>query len=268
MPRRPNDSNTHVSHENEYDNTMVDMLELVWGEGFMAPGGPGSVAKMVAGLDIRGKRVVDVGCGLGGPALVLAERFGARVVGIDLEAPLIERARERAAARGLADRVRFDVVEVGPLPFPDASVDVVLSAGAYTQTADKLSAFRDCRRALEPGGAISLYDWLRVDDDLSDDMRTWIELEGLSYSLETLDRYAEILSEAGFVDVRVEDASDWYRRRAREEFEMIQTPEMFSRMVDAMGREQAEHFVENWRAMAVVCEKGEMRQGYCRGRKP
>jgi hypothetical protein len=35
-----------------------------------------------------------------------------------------------------------------------------------------------------------------------------------------------------------------------------------------MGREQAEHFVENWRAMLVVCEKGEMRQGYTRGRKP
>ena len=39
-------------------------------------------------------------------------------------------------------------------------------------------------------------------------------------------------------------------------------------MSGSMGREQAEHFVENWRAMVVVCQKGEMRQGYCRGRKP
>jgi SAM-dependent methyltransferase len=247
---------------------MVDMLELIWGEGFMAPGGPGNVEKMVAGLDLRGKRVVDVGCGLGGPACVLAERFGAQVVGIDLEPPLIERARARAAAKGLEDRVSFRVVEPGPLPFPDASVFLVLSAGAYTQTADKLGAFRDCLRVLEPGGVISLYDWLRVEGDMSDDMRRWIELEGLSYALETLDRYAEILGKAGFVDVRIEDASDWYRRRAREEFELMKSPAMFERMVETMGREQAEHFVEDWRAMVVVCEKGEMRQGYCRGRKP
>ncbi len=267
MSRRPNDSNTHASHENEYHDAMVDMLELVWGEGFMAPGGPGSVAKMVAGLDSRGKQVVDVGCGLGGPALVLAERFGARVVGIDLEAPLIERARERAAARGLADRVRFDVVEVGPLPFPDASVYAVLSAGAYTQTEDKLSAFRDCLRVLEPGGAITLYDWLRVEGELSEDMRAWVELEGLSYSLETLDRYAEILDAAGFVDVDVEDASDWYRRKVVEEYEALVEPSTFDNMVASLGREQAEHFVENWRALVVVCEKGEMRQGYTRGRK-
>jgi len=39
-------------------------------------------------------------------------------------------------------------------------------------------------------------------------------------------------------------------------------------MVELLGQKDADHFVENWRAMLVVCEKGEMRQGYCRGRRP
>jgi len=39
-------------------------------------------------------------------------------------------------------------------------------------------------------------------------------------------------------------------------------------MVERLGQKDADHFVENWRAMLVVCEKGEMRQGYCRGRRP
>jgi hypothetical protein len=39
-------------------------------------------------------------------------------------------------------------------------------------------------------------------------------------------------------------------------------------MVDLLGQQDADHFVENWRAMVVVIESGEMRQGYCRGQKP
>jgi phosphoethanolamine N-methyltransferase len=256
-----------MGHQDEYHDAMIDMLELVWGEGFMAPGGRGNVVKMVEGLDLTGRTVVDVGCGLGGPAFVLAEEFGARVVGIDLEEPLVERARARAEEKGLADRVRFQAVEVGPMPFEDASVDLVMSAGAYTQTEDKLSAFRDCLRVLVPGGSIRLYDWTHVGGDLSDDMRRWIELEGLTYSLETQARYAELLEEAGFTDVAVEDGSAWYRRKAAEEYEEMKGP-LFPKMVQVMGREQAEHFVEDWRAMVVVCQSGEMRQTYSRGIKP
>ncbi len=253
--------------QGEYHDAMVKTLELLWGEGFMAPGGPGSVARMVEGLALQGRLVVDVGCGLGGPARVLARDFGARVVGLDLEAPLLRQARVRAEAEGLAGRVRFQQVARGPLPFEDATVDVVISAGAYTQTEAKLEAFRDCWRVLRPGGAIRLYDWTRRDAELSEDMRYWIEVEGLTYALETLERYGELLEQAGFVEVRVEDASEWYRRRVAEEYGALRGP-LFGRLLELCGREQAEHFVENWRALARVCESGEMRQGYCRGRKP
>lgn len=256
-----------MAHADEYHDAMLETCQLLWGEGFLAPGGPGNVARLVGGLDLRDRRVVDVGCGLGGPACVLAEEFGAYVVGIDLEPPLIERARARAAERGLEDRVRFEVVELGPLPFTDESVDLVISAGAFTQTADKYTAFRDCHRILKPGGSIALYDWNRIEGELSQDMRRWIELEGLTYQLETLERYGELLEQAGFVDVETEDASAWYRKQVEKEYAAIRGP-LFARMCEAMGREQAEHFVEDWRAMLVVCEKGEMRQGYSRGRKP
>ena len=45
---------------------MIRMLELIWGEGFMAPGGPAKVDDLVSGLDLQGKRVLDIGSGLGG----------------------------------------------------------------------------------------------------------------------------------------------------------------------------------------------------------
>jgi phosphoethanolamine N-methyltransferase len=256
-----------MTHENEYHDNMVTMLELIWGEGYMAPGGPGNVARMLRGINTRGKRILDIGCGIGGPAFEMARTFGAEVVGIDLEAPLIERARAAAARYGLAAQCTFQTVDIGPLPFAAQSFDIIVSSGAFTQTKDKEPVFRDCFGVLRPGGTLSCYDWLRSNGEYSEDMRYWFELEGLTYSLETLDDYARHFQQAGYTDVETEDASSWYRRQVRQEYELMRG-ELYSRMVELLGQESADHFVEDWRAMVVVCEKGEMLQGYCRGRRP
>ena len=256
-----------MTHENEYHDNLVQMLELIWGTGYMAPGGAGNVARMLTDIDTVGKRILDIGCGIGGPALEMVQTHGASVVGIDLEAPLIERAQRRAQALGLENEARFEVVEIGPLPFDDGSFDIVVSSGALTQTEDKRSVFRDCHRVLVPGGYVSCYDWLKSDRDYSDDMRYWFKMEGLTYSLETLDAYADILHDSGFNSVVIEDASDWYREQAKKEYALMRG-ELFPRMVELLGEADAQHFVENWRAMVVVCDSGEMRQGYCRGQKP
>jgi phosphoethanolamine N-methyltransferase len=256
-----------MSHENEYHDNMITMLELIWGEGYMAPGGPGNVARMLRGVEACGKRILDIGCGIGGPAFEMARTFGAEVVGIDLEAPLIERARSAAARHGLAEQCTFQTVDIGPLPFPEQSFDIIVSAGALTQTKDKAAIFRNCFDVLRPGGYLSCYDWLRSHDDYSDDMHYWFKLEGLTYSLETLDDYARHFRQCGYADVEIEDASAWYRRQARHEYELM-CGDLYPRMVELLGQESADHFVEDWRGMVIVCEKGEMLQGYCRGRRP
>jgi ubiquinone/menaquinone biosynthesis C-methylase UbiE len=255
-----------MSHQNEYHDSMIAMLELVWGEGFMAPGGEGNVAKMVEGLELEGRRLLDLGCGLGGPACLLADEYGAEVVGTDLEAPLIERAQRRAAERGIGDRARFEVVTAGPLSFEDESFDLVISSGGLTQTADKLGIFKELLRVLKPGGSFSGYDWMKSEGEYSDDMKYWFEQEGLTYAMETPRGQQAILREAGFGEVDVLDSSSWYRTQVRTEYEQLRTSD-FPRLVALIGQEAAEHAVENWRAAVVVCEKGEMLQVYSRARK-
>jgi hypothetical protein len=98
-------------------------------------------------------------------------------------------------------------------------------------------------------------------------MLYWIETEGLTYALETLQGFARIFSDTGFVEVSTTDASDWYRLEGRREYELVKG-DLYAPMVELLGQEDADHFVENWRAMVVVCESGEMRQGYCRGQRP
>lgn len=256
-----------MAHEAEYHDNMVRLLELIWGEGYMAPGGPGNVAKLLQGTGANGKKILDIGCGLGGPALEMARSFGATVTGIDLEAPLIDRARADAAAAGLSDRCSFLTVEPGPLTFADQSFDIVVSSGAVTQTADKSSMFAEILRVLRPGGWFSCYEWMGDGSDHSEDMLYWIKLEELTYDFKTLEEYGELLISAGFAGVELTDATAWYREEARREYELIRG-DLYPRMVELIGQQDADHFVEDWRAMVVVIDSGEMRQCYCRGQRP
>ena len=130
----------------QYAKDFTDALQFMWGDGFLSPGGPEEVAEMVAGIDLTGKRVLDVGSGLGGVDILLATKHGAaEVVGIDVEPQLVQSARALISAKGLAERVTFQLVEPGPLPFPDASFDVVFSKDAMVHIEDKASAL--CRSA-------------------------------------------------------------------------------------------------------------------------
>ena len=256
-----------MSHADEYNDNMVTLLELIWGKGYMAPGGPGNVAKMLNGIDTHGRHILDIGCGIGGPAFEMAQTHGASVTGIDLEAPLIERAQARARELGLDDQCTFKVVAAGALPFPDQAFDIVVSSGAFTQTEDKVAILRESLRVLRPGGWISCYDWLKSEGEYSADMRHWFKLEGLTYAMATFAGYPDYFREAGFVDVVGEDATDWYREQARSEYTLMKD-ELYPRMVELLGQADADRYVEDWRAMVVVIDNGEMLQAYFRGRRP
>lgn len=256
-----------MGQEIEYYDGMMKMLELIWGEGFMAPGGTGNVDKMVAGLDLRGKRVLDIGCGMGGPDLHLAEKHGAHTTGIDLEPQLIESAVALARTKGLQSQCEFMQVEPGPLPFPDQQFDLVVSSGAFTQVPDKRGMFAECFRVLKPGGLVSNYDWTSPEETVSKDMAYFFKLEGLTYALEKPETYRTLFREVGFSNVSVTDGSAWYRRVSREEYELMQG-DLYPRMKESLGQHDADHFVESWRAMVVVCEKGELMQTYFQAHKP
>ena len=255
------------AHQDEYDDDMVALLELVWGKGFLSPGGPDNVKKTVAGLDLAGKLVLDIGCGIGGPALVLAGELGARVIGFDLEAPLIARAEANAREAGLAERVEFRRVDPGPLPLEDASVDTVFSCGCFIHVDDKPAMFREVLRVLRPGGPLACYDWMRGGAPYSADMRYWFKMEGLTYAMETLEAYGRLLEEAGFTEVEVRDDSQAYHDLAHREYEAMQGP-LKARMIEVLGQEQQEYYLENWRASVIVLDKGELRPGFYRGVKP
>src|SRR5690348_2739516 len=155
----------HVSHD--YDTTMLDMLQIIWGEGFLSPGGPQAVREIMAGIDLAGKRVLDIGCGVGGLDQVLVELGAAQVTGVDVVAQMIALARQRIPDH----RIAFEVIEPEqPLPFADDSFDVVFTKDAWLYVIDKRALLREVRRVLKPGGRLAGGDWMKGPEPFSADM--------------------------------------------------------------------------------------------------
>src|SRR5258707_9034995 len=95
------------SEVGEYDSAMQTLLQLIWGEGFLSPGGAGEVGYLLEGSDIRGCKVLDIGAGLGAIDQLLVTQHGAgSVLGIDVDPILLNQMDARIAEARLVDRIK------------------------------------------------------------------------------------------------------------------------------------------------------------------
>lgn len=112
-------------------------------------------------LGARG-RILDVGCGPGHVALLLATACpDVEVVGVDLSTHMLRIAEEHRAVSAHAARVRFQLGDAKRLPFPDASFDAVCSNTILHHIPDPVPFLRECGRVLRPGGAFLVRDLFR-----------------------------------------------------------------------------------------------------------
>ena len=111
----------------------------------------------------KDKYVLVVGCGVGITPCYLAERYGCRVVGVDLSERMIDRSKERAKREGVEDRVEFRVADAQKLPFEDALFDAVISESVNAFIEDKQGAVSEYVRVIKPGGYVGLNEctWIK-----------------------------------------------------------------------------------------------------------
>ena len=255
--------------EPHYDDTVISFLEMMWGDGFLSPGGPEEVARLLDGLDMTGKTVVDIGSGAGGITALLATTYGAgKVIGLDVEDPVIAHATAVVARAGAADRVEIRKVEPGPMPLEEDSVDFVFSKDSIVHIADKESLSRDAFRVLKPGGWFVASDWLMAHDGApSPEMAHYIEMEDLGFGMASPGRYEKALAAAGFTDIALNNRNEWYREVAKGELERLEGSQ-HAAFVEAYGEEEIAAQLNTWRAMQIVLGTGEHCPHHFRARKP
>ena len=207
------------------------------------------------------ENIIDVGCGIGGSTLYLANKFGANAKGITLSAVQASRAKERAREKELQDQVEFQVANALEMPFADNSFDLVWSLESGEHMPDKTKFLQECYRVLQPGGRLILATWCHretsVIGELTPDevkhLKEIYRVYCLPYVI-SLSEYKAIAQSCGFKNIK---ADDW---------SMAVAPFWDVVIDSAFDLEAVTGLVEaGWQTIESALSLNLMSQGYSRG---
>ncbi len=216
-----------------YDQSS-GLWEETWGEhmhhGYYGPNGSYRLGRRQAQIDLieellrwsgvradelKPQRILDLGCGIGGSSLYLAQKYQAQVVGVSLSPVQVQRGQERAAAAGLSQSCQFQVANALELPFDDGEFDLVWSLESGEHMPDKVQFLAEAYRVLKPGGRLILATWCHrpldpgngpLTTDEQAHLQAIYDVYCLPYVL-ALPDYAAIARDCGFSQVTTEDWS-------------------------------------------------------------
>lgn len=217
---------------NNYYDLVTDLYEEGWAQSFhfcrfaVNEGFLQALARhehyMALKLRLHeGMKVLDVGCGVGGPARQIATFSGCNVVGLNNNGYQIERATNYAKMEGLDKLVSFVKGDFMDIPFPENTFDAVYAMEATVHAPTLQGVYEQIFRVLKPGGTFGVYEWVMTDQfDESNAEHRAIRLgiergNGISHMRPSTDAVNAIKA-AGFVLEHAEDlaqrpdATPWY----------------------------------------------------------
>ena len=265
----------------DFYDASSSLWENIWGEhmhhGYYGRSGTNKVSRRQAQIDIIEEllhwgdlhnpetppdNILDVGCGIGGSTLYLAQKFNANATGVTLSPNQAKRAQERATEANLGDRVQFQVANALNLPFSDGSFDLIWSLESAEHFPDKAKFIQEAHRVLKPEGMLLMATWCHRPTDslageLTPDEKQHLEEIYRVYCLPhviALPEYRSIAQEVGFSNIIVDDWS-----QAVDPFWNIVIDSALNTQA-IMGLIQS-----GWKTIEAALSLGLMSRGYRRG---
>ena len=155
----------------------------------------------------KSTHVLDLCCGLGGPARYLAYHHGCRVTGVDMNTDRLAGAVRLTERTKLQDRVLFHHANALQTGLADETFDVIVSQEAFCHIPDKKTLIAECVRLLKTGGRI-VYTDILARNSMTNEIRSRLENEMVFSELSTLEQYCHLLEGKSCQVVEVEDLSD------------------------------------------------------------
>ena len=199
-----------------YSKVGAALIEKLYSSDYLSIGGSDStdVLAEYAGIS-QSSRVFDIGSGLGGPALRLAETYGCRVTGLDLVETNVAEASRRATTRGLDHLVSFQSGDATNMAFESGEFDVVWGQDAWCHIPDKPRLIAGCARLLERGGTIAFTDWVETGA-MKDVLKAELHKATASQIMASMAQYCSLLEQNGFMIVDRTDISARFVEQYRE----------------------------------------------------
>jgi tocopherol O-methyltransferase len=259
----------------QFYDASSGLWEQVWGEhmhhGYYGATGTERKERRQAQIDLieellswaeirQVDRLLDVGCGIGGSSLYLAQKFQAEAIGITLSPVQAARATERAAAAGLNHAASFQVADALAMPFADESFDFVWSLESGEHMPDKVKFLQECHRVLKPGGTFLMATWCHRPIDVQpltpDEQKHLAEIYRV-YCLPhviSLPAYEEIARSIAFQNIRTADWSSAVAPFWDVVIDSALTPSALLGLLRS-----------GWTTIQAALSLGLMRRGYQRG---
>ncbi len=196
----------------------IDLMERLWGKGFMLPGGTDFVHQLTKPLSLGTKAsVLVLGAGMGGPANLIAEQFGAFIDGVEPDPELAAASAKRAAVVKGMSRVKIKNMSIDDGEAFDRKYDAVFGQEILLRLADKTKLLEHCVNALKDGGKLVITDFTLAEGAGGKAIDLWLERERAQGSMLSENEWRQLFKDSGFNKNKarfrmrtIEDMSDRY----------------------------------------------------------
>lgn len=252
-PSNPSSNDLRYFLDRQYSTEGISKYQMMFGNGFVSPGGIQTTEEFARLLDVkRDDSVLDVGCGVGGAAFYLADKYQCYVHGLDLSVNMIMTALEKAASLDHGSKVSFEVSDAAKRDLIGNSYDAVFSRDTFFYIEDKPSLLEKLYRVMKSGGKFVFTDYCKAKGETTS-FQKYTDDRG--YSLVTLEQYERLLSNAGFTIVSVDDRTEQLIACLENEIENVDRSR--SEFVSTLGADNVDRLKASWKSKLQFAKDGQ-----------